>query len=453
MHIRRKRVMRITVVLVILSILLMGLNLTAVSAAPKKPAAKNIIIMIADGRGFNHLTAASYYEYGKDGGQPYTRFPFRFAMSTYEAYADPSDPCSGRGYDPAAAWGSFDWVMSCYTDSAAAATAMATGVKTYEGGIGVDVNGNRIQNILELAEAKGKATGTVTTVPFNHATPAGFIAHNLSRNNYQEIAAEMVDVSAAEVVMGGGHPWYNADGQLVATPDYGYIGQTTYDALVAGTAGGANRWTLIQTRPEFQALMSGPTPNRVFGLFQAAETIQYGRSGDPNADPFEVALLDSTPTLSEMSRAALNVLDNDPDGLFLIIEGGEIDWSAHDNLKGRMIEEHIDFDNAVQAVTDWVDANSNWGETLLIVTNDHETGYLTGPGSDPSWNPIVNNGAGNLPGMQYNYDDHTNSLIPLFAKGDAGRQFRSLIDGYDPVRGNYVDNTDIAKVMFWAFGP
>ena len=87
------------------------------------------------------------------------------------------------------------------------------------------------------------------------------------------------------------------------------------------------------------------------------------------------------PTLTEMSLAALNVLDNDPDGLYLMIEGGAVDWAAHANQSGRMIEEAIEFERAVEAVLDWVQTNSNWGETLLIVTGDHETGYLTGPDS------------------------------------------------------------------------
>jgi alkaline phosphatase len=455
----KKRTMKIMACLVILSMLLMALNLSIASAspaeAPKKPAAKNIIIMIADGRGFNHLTAASYYEYGRDDRQVYTRFPFSFAMSTYELYR-PTDGnyalCNGRGYDPALAWGSWDWVMDCYTDSAAAATAMATGIKTYDGGLGVDISGNPVKNILELAEEKGKATGVITSVPFSHATPAGFVAHNVSRSNYKAIAHDMIN-SNAEVVMGGGDPWYDADGQPMATPDYYYLSQADYDALVAGTAGGANPWTLVQTRAEFQALTSGPTPARVFGLPHVAETLQEGRSGDVLADPFVVPMIDTVPTLVEMSQVALNVLDDDPDGLFLMIEGGAIDWAAHDNWSGRMIEEHIDFDRAVEAVIDWVQKNSNWGETLLIITNDHETGYLWGPGSDPAWTPIANNGAGNLPGMMWHSDEHTNSLVPLFVKGDAGREFRNHIVGYDPVRGNYIDNTDLAEVMFWAFDP
>ena len=294
--------------------------------------------------------------------------------------------CYGRGYDPALAWSNFDYVKECYTDSAAAATAMSTGVKTYNGAIGVDLDEQPLLNVLEFAESKGKATGVITSVEWTHATPAGFVAHNISRNNYAEIGQEMVYASAADVVMGAGHPWYDADGQPIGTPNtFKYVGgETTWNDLVAGTAGGdadgdgmADPWVLIQTREEFQSLMNGPTPKRVLGTAQVYQTLQQGRSGDGFADPYMVPLTETVPTLEEMARAALNILDDDPDGLFLMIEGGAVDWASHDNQSGRMIEEQIDFDNAVQAVVKWVKVNSNWGETLLIVTGDHETGYLT----------------------------------------------------------------------------
>ncbi len=112
-----------------------------------------------------------------------------------------------------------------------------------------------------------------------------------------------------------------------------------------------------------------------------------------------------------------------------------------------MIEAQIGVDHAVEAVVEWVEANSNWGETLLIVTGDHETGYLTGPASDPDWTPIVNNGAGNLPGMEWHSPDHTNRLIPLFANGDTATEFFYYADSDDPVYGPYVDNTDLVKVI------
>ena len=104
------------------------------AAKKQKSLAKNIIIMISDGWGFNHLEAASYWAYGKDARQIYNRFPFNFAMSTYMAYKQ-GDPCYDHGYNPELAWSDFNYVRYCATDSAAAATALSTGMKTYKGAL------------------------------------------------------------------------------------------------------------------------------------------------------------------------------------------------------------------------------------------------------------------------------------------------------------------------------
>lgn len=436
-------------------ILFFGFAANAQVQGSGSPAAKNIIVMISDGWGFNHLDAVSYYEYGKEARQVYNRLPFNWAMSTYSS--------EGRGYDPQLAWGDFTWVKTHYTDSAAAATAMSTGVKTYDAGIGVDVDGKPLLNILQAAEQLGKSTGVVTTVEISHATPAGFVAHNVSRDDYVGIAQEMILTSAVDVIMGAGNPWYDNNGQPRTSPttsNFRYVGgQSTWDALVAGTAGAdadgdgtADPWTLIQDRAQFQALAGGETPKRVVGVAKVYETVQQRRAGNTMADPYVVARTTTVPTLTEMTKAALNVLDNNPKGMVLMIEGGAVDWAAHSNQSGRMIEEAIDFERAVEAVIDWVQTNSNWGETLLIVTGDHETGYLTGPGSDPLWMPIVNKGQGNLPGMEWHSPNHTNSLMVLSAKGDAGRLFHKYATHTDPVRGRYVDNTNVAHVMFEALG-
>lgn len=374
-------------------------------------------------------------------------------MSTYS---------SGGGYDANAAWKSFNYVENDPTDSAAAATAMATGVKTYNEGIGVDVDGNPVANLLERAEQLGKATGVVTSVPFSHATPAGFVVHNTSRNNYKQIAADMLNESAADVVMGGGHPLYDDDAKPKRFPDYKYIGSKGWADLSAGSAGAdadgddvPDPWTLVQTRAEFQALATGPTPKRVFGLAQVAATLQKDRSGNESADPYVTPLTQTLPTIGEMTAAAINVLDEDPDGFFIMIEGGAVDWAAHDNHAGRLVEEMVDFNKAIGMVLRWVEQNSNWGETLVIITADHETGYLTGPDSGqplfsdtPVWNDLIGNGPGKLPSLEWHSGGHTNSLVPFFAKGRGVQLFKDTFDGYDPVRGPYIDNTDIAKVIF-----
>jgi alkaline phosphatase len=415
-----------------------------------KPRLKNVILMISDGCGYNEIKAADYYQYGRTGRQVYEKFPVQYAMSTY----------STGSYDPVAAWASFDYVKTAPTDSAAAATAMSTGVKTYDAAIGVDLNKQVLKHISQRFEELGRATGVVTSVEFSHATPAGFVAHNDSRNNYSDIANEMIKSSATDVIMGAGNPLYDDSGAKRATPgSYQYVGgQATWDGLVNGTLavadangdGKSDPWKLIQTKSEFKAMAKGKTPNRVIGIPQVYTTLQQARGGDAKADPYKAALNQNVPTLAEMSGAALNVLDNDRDGFFLMIEGGAIDWAGHANQSGRLIEEEIDFNKAVESVYSWVEKNSNWNETLLIVTGDHETGYLTGQGSNPGWAPIKNNGKGELPGMQWNVGDHTNSLIPFFAKGTAAYSFGSYADQEDYFRGNYIDNTEIAKMLFKA---
>jgi alkaline phosphatase len=427
------------------------------NCASDKP--KNVIVMISDGCGYNQINAASIYEYGTTGSQIYEQFPVKYAVSTYSL--------NTGGYDPDSAWKSFDWVLRKPTDSAASATAMSTGIKTLNGRIAIDSAGIKLETVIDRLEKYGKSTGVITSVPLSHATPAGFAAHNISRGNYEEIGSEMANDSKLEVIMGCGNPYFDNDGKVATDTVYKYVGgKETWEKLINGTAvadcdgdGIEDIWTLIQDRSEFQKLMTGETPKRIFGVAQVEGTLQQGRSGDNEADPFAIPFTETVPTLAEMTKGALNVLDNDPDGFFIMIEGGAIDWACHANQIGREIEEEVGFNEAVKAVVDWIEQNSSWDETLLIITADHETGYLTGPGTNDStltadatiqeiWKPLKNNGKGKVPGVQWNSGGHTNSLIPLFAKGAGSSRFQNYEVGIDPVRGKYVDDTSIAEVIF-----
>lgn len=438
---------------------------------------KNVIVMIADGQGFNHSKAASLYEYGEEDKQVYNDFPITLAMSTYPDFAE-DDACYQEWYDTDLAWSDYYYVEDCETDSAAAATAMATGYKTDSGSIGVDINDNIVANIVEVAEDYGKATGIVTTKPITDGTPAGFSAHNVSRGASTEIAAEMINESGLDVLMGAGHPFYDNDSIYQVEPDYRTIGEEDWNALIDGAAGGDadgdginDPWTLIQTRTEFQLMASATPPSRVLGIAKAARTIQQLRSGDEKADPYVVPFTDNVPTLVEMTDAALNILKTDPEGFFLLIEGGAVDDAAHGSQSGRMIEEEICFERAVEAVIDWVEANSNWDETILIVTADHETGHLNGPGSIAASEalPLESNGINVLPGMEWAEPSappepppgmpapppggmigHTNSLVPLWAKGTITDRLLDYADEDDLVRGAYLDNTELAEFLFSA---
>jgi alkaline phosphatase len=413
--------------------------------------------MISDGCGYNHVDAASLYQHGNCGEQVYEKFPVKLAMATF---------MHKQSYNPDKSWRDFGYVSKGYTDSAAAATAMSTGVKTYKGAIGLDPNKLPVKHVVEFAEQRGKATGVLTSVQFSHATPAGFVAHNTNRGNYEEIAREMIYNSALEVIMGCGHPEYDDDGQPTGHKEYKYVGgKETWEDLkdgevIGGDAdddGSRDKWTVVHDAADIWALMDGPTPKRVIAIAKKHKTLQQKRGGNAKAQPFEVPFNGDVPTLAEMTAAAINILDDDPDGFFLMIEGGAVDWAAHDNQSGRLIEEQIDFNRAVEQVTKWVAESSTWLETLVIVTADHECGYLTGPdsgerGERPVWNPVKNNGAHKVPDMEWHSSSHTNSLVPFYAIGAGADLFHRFAERTDPVRGRYLDNTSIHKVLTGLFG-
>lgn len=435
------------------------------SAAAPTLAPRNVILFVCDGGGYNQLDAASLYERGATGRQVYASFPVRLAMETRSA--------SGRPYSPSGAWADLERVRERPTDSAASATALSTGVRTANGAIGVAPDGRRLRHVTQRAKARGKACGVVTSVPFAHATPAGFVAHDRSRNHYEAIAREMLLESRLDVIMGCGHPLFDDDGDSLAAPvDFRYVGgEAVWRGLRAGAVlfdldgdgrsddavedsdgdGARDPWTLIEEADAFRALASGAAPRRILGIPRVARTLQYERSGPRDAAPREVPFQGGVPSLAEMALAALNVLDDDPDGFFVVIEGGAIDWACHDNAAGRMIEEAIEFDRAVEAVVRWIEERSGWDETLVVVTADHETGCLAGPGSGrggpPVWKPLVGKGRGRVPALEWHSDGHSSHLVPLFAKGAASAALAPFADERDPVRGPYLDIVEVGRFL------
>ncbi len=479
---------------------------TAVSS-PAAERAKNVILMISDGAGFNTFHAACYFEHGELGRQPYDRFPVHLASTTYmlnfvdaegsplPAPRDGSVPEGAAGarpqrYDPAAMWSDFNYAMGrndylAFTDSAAAATALYTGRKTTSGRMGLDWSGTRpLTSIAEIGHALGKAAGVVTSVQASHATPAAMWSHEPSRRNYPAIFNKMLFDSRLDVIMGAGHPWRGDDGQL--RPDEAgkpqpqkdgadYVGGwDTWQALTGGDA--PRNLAFIESRADFERLArgEGEVPAGVVGIAQAHTTLQYNRPG--KAWQAEDPLNENVPSLATMSLGALRVLNRNPEGFVLMIEGGAVDWANHDRNLMRMIEEQVDFNQAVRAVVAWIEANGGWEETLLIVTSDHDCGMLWGPGTytdvndngvfDPKtdkfidWKPIENRGRGRLPGGQYASGNHSNLLVPLWAKGPGAALFDELVDGVDAragefwgFDGRYVDNTDVFTVMRAAIAP
>ncbi|MCP2330729.1 alkaline phosphatase [Actinoalloteichus caeruleus] len=441
---------------------------TAEHVAPLGFGPKNVIHLISDGMGYNHVDVASLWEHGTtahqvrvdpDSGttehlpatpaQVYEDWPVQLGMSTYH---------DGHSYEADRAWAGFDYPSEDFTDSSAAGTALATGVRTYNGAIGLAPDRGPVKNLTERAQELGKASGVVSSVPFSHATPAAYVAHNPDRNDYHGIAKEMLFEHDINVVFGPGHPDFDEDGQRRDEPDHRYVDEWTWGAVQRG----ATAFDLVETPEEFAALAQSSNPPRhVLGVPQVAATLQYDRGGPdrtpdgrpvPGALPYTAPPVENVPTLADMTTSALAVLENASDeGLFLMIEGGAVDWASHDNDTARVIEEQIDFNRAVEAVVDWVEESSSWHETLVVVTADHETGYLAGPGADPTWTPVIGS-AGQLPHVSWHSGNHTNALVPLFAKGPGASRLEQHADNIDPVRGQYLNNTDVAKVVFDFWG-
>ncbi len=470
--------------------------------------AKNVILMIADGQGFNSVRATELYT-GAAAVQATDANFVKYAMQTYSA----SRPMP---YDSAAMFNGSNatFGMSNYTDSSSAATAMYTGVKIYDGEVNWTTDNKPLTTFFEEAARAGRSIGAVTSVEFSHATPGAVYGHNSSRNNYAAIGSEGIygsnplDGSVGNsgsnpqagnngnydsnnyydhftVLMGAGSGDYDDNGNVNTGKTDQYVGGSS--AWTDIKNGAPNGWTLAQTKADFDAIADGTitAPTKLLGVAQVNTTLQQARSSALGVDannPSGIKFNPNVPSLATMSRAALNVLAQNNGGFAVMIEGGAVDWANHANQIDRMLEEEIAFNNAVQAVVDWVDQGGddvNWSNTLLIVTADHETGNLWGSGTytdnngngsyDPSgdtfngYQQITATGNAVLTGVQYLSGSHTNSLVPLYARGAGRELLAGMVIGTEDIASRYgvvgftdghgyIDNTSIHSLMLDASG-
>lgn len=339
----------------LLALLVLALGLVSVASCA---APVNVILMIGDGMGSDIITAAgayrfgaAYHAFGGDQRLVLETLPGPYYCTTFST--------NGAGYDFTWENGSRDYPKKGAADSAAAATALATGVKSYNGAIAVDTHGRPLVSLTALAQQAGMKVGIITSVPFFDATPAAFGAHTAGRGNAKEITHEMLMVTQPDVLMGGGNPDSAAPEQA-----FGAISEEDWEAIKAGRT----PYRLVQDRADFQALIAQPTGEKVLGLFRNSYALTARNADGKSADP-------KLPTLAEMTAASLSVLAN-PQGFFLMVEGGAIDKLAHPNNLDATVGETLAFDEAVAAALEWIAAHGGWEENLLIVTADHDTGYL-----------------------------------------------------------------------------
>lgn len=275
---------------------------------------KNIIFLVGDGTGLAQITSGQYALVGSDGLLHLQTMPVTGFVKTHS-----SD--------------------NLITDSASGATAYSCGLKTYNGAIGVNPDEVPCKTILELAEEQGLSTGLVSTSSITHATPASFAAHQPQRSMQMQIAEDFLD-SGTEVFLGGGVEWFS--------------GEMRSDSLDLLSKFEASGYELLFNESD----LANSNSDRVLGLF--ADDGMERKEGEP--------------TSAMMTQKALNILSQDEDGFFLMVEGSQIDWAGHGNDTEYLLREVEDFDNAVKAALDFAQQD---GETLVVLTADHETGGMT----------------------------------------------------------------------------
>lgn len=336
----------------------------SVSKAPK-----NIILMIGDGMGLTQITAGMY---ANNNTLYLEEFPVVGLQKTY-------------AYD------------NLITDSAASATAMACGVKTYNGAIGVNSDTVSVVSILEQAEAKGKKTGLVATSTIVHATPASFIAHQPLRKMYDEIATDFLKTDI-DFFLGGGKKYF--DGQR----------EDETSLIPALEAKGYTVGDMASSELEDMDVM-------------AAEKFAYFTAND---SPIPVDA--GRDYLTEASKKATAFLDaKSTDGFFLMIEGSQIDWGGHANETNYIVTEMKDFNQTIGAVLEFAKADK---ETLVIVTADHETG---GFAINPTSRMDSIAGA-------FTSTYHTATMVPVFAYGPGSEAFSGIYENteiYDKMRSAF----------------
>jgi alkaline phosphatase len=308
------------------------------------------------------------------------------------------------------------------TDSAAGASAWATGEKTYNGAISVDLDGNPLPILGEQARQAGKATGLVTTAQVTDATPAAFFSQTANRNQQDDIARQYLEESRPSVILGGGEDWWYPRGQPGAYPD-----QPAEDPSEAsrGTKGNLvaeaqRRGYTYASTPDELAAAKG---RKVLGLFSNEEMFQQRSEGKGD-------VYDPVVPLSTMTSKALSILSKDKQGFFLVVEEEGIDEFAHANNAEKMLYSMKQLEAAVAVARRYVASHP---DTLLIITGDHETGGLTvednrtsdesGDGVSAEDGPFPIRGSNKTFTIDWTTGSHSNLPVPITAAGPGALEF------------------------------
>ena len=415
-------------------------DITAIQRAAAAAGRKYIFLVIFDGMDWTTTRATAIYNTqsvnystGKGSGTHFQNYQadgtsqFGFMVTSphndgtdvdvnTQSVNNPGGKTLG-GYDPQLA-GSTPWdepadvgyligkpadgnVKHAFTDSASSATSMTAGIKTYNAAINVNEQGERVSTIAHELQEQGWAVGAVSSVPISHATPAAAYAHNVTRQDYQDISRDMLGLPSIshpdtplpgmDVVIGGG---FGKSGDTGASQGENYESGNVYLAesdlkkvavrnggkyVVAARKEGVNGMKRLKQA----AASAAKNGHRLLGFYGDGETNGHlpfqTANGDfqpvkglaKNKETYTPEDLDENPSLTDMTAAAIKVLSSRKDHFWLMVEAGDVDWANHDNNIDCSIGAVNSGDSAVKCITDWVEKNSNWQESIVIVTSDH----------------------------------------------------------------------------------
>ena len=317
----------------------------------------NIIIYIGDGMGAAHITAGKIVQ----GTLNLERFPVTGMMTTHSE-------------------------NELVAESAAAATALATGHKTYNRAVSVSEDKKPLKTLFEYAEELGKSTGVVVTSSVTHATPAAFFAHVEDRRQQAEIA-EQVLKSGLDVLIGGGWKYF------IPESNEGSRRQDNKNLLKS-----------LETRmPVVLSYDRFPGRGKKLAALLAPDGLPKSADRDYS--------------LAELTEVAIGILSKNRKGFVLLVEGSQIDWAAHDQDQDGLIVEMIDFDGAVGTGLDFAQKHGN---TLILVTADHETGGFAVHDGSMKTKQVTSTG--------FTTTGHSAAMVPIFAFGPGSKQFSGIQD-------------------------
>ena len=407
------------------ALLLAGLFSTSAMAAPQ---AKNIIFFLGDGMGPTAITAARIFRHGEGGLLNFERLERTARIKTY----------------------SNDFQT---TDSAPSMGAYMTGVKINQDGIsmkdaraidpGNDANGNRTVDlcgadnghvaptILELAKAKGKAVGAVTTTELTHATPASTFSHVCHRDAAYSIARQIVPggegynvalKDGVDVLMGGGRHHFTPYDK-----DRNPKGRADGRDLMAEFA--AQGYAVARTRAD---MMSARAGRKFVGIYSADDHMDYSLARRPEQ-----------PTLTEMALKAIELLSKDPDGFFLMVEGGKIDHALHDTNARNALADTVAFDEAIQAAIDRMRSiDPGLENTLIVVTADHDHTMVLN-GYPKRGNPVLDIVRGYANGEPTRDADGKTFTTLVFGNGPNRPDLRADVDSATALSEDYHQETGV----------